>query len=59
MQRASPSASGDERCAGGSVKRGFSFGESDDFADNLRKTPSTSTTSKPRYRTCWASTTNV
>ncbi len=45
--------------AGGGIKRGFSYGESDDFAYNPAKDQSTSTTSKRRCCTASASTTNA
>ena len=46
--------------AGGGVKGGFSYGETDDYGvDHRRTTPSTSTTSTRRSCTCSASTTNA
>ena len=45
--------------AGGGVQHGFTYGVSDDFADNPAKAPSTSTTLKRRCCTSSASTTNA
>ena len=41
--------------AGGGVKRGFSYGETDDYCYNVVPTPSTSTICKPPSCACWAS----
>ena len=45
--------------AGGGVKPGITYGETDDFGHERRRaTRSTSTTSRRRCCTCWASTTS-
>ena len=43
--------------AGGGIKQGVVYGETDDFCYNVVENPCTSTTSTPRSCTAWASTT--
>ncbi len=45
--------------AGGGVKGGMSYGETDDFCYNVVRIPCPSTTSTPRSCTAWASTTSA